>query len=151
MSTESNLKGQLVGNEHVEESKESRLSEIAPTHTGSEVETGSLQSSKKRKPDSASQKTRGDTSGELGNGEVIQVETKCQVKKTKHREAKDDKEESLSPKEEVKKKIKWKKLISSALKSVCIDGLHHFYIPVLIYLNVRKIMHILIYTFRYNI
>lgn len=117
VSTESNLKSQLVGSEHVEESKESRLSEISPMHTGSEVETGSLRSSKKRKPDSASQKTGGDTSGELGNGEVIQVETKCEVKKTKHREDKDDKAVSLSPKDEVEKKIKWKKLISSALKS----------------------------------
>ena len=54
--------------------------------------------------------------GELGNGEVIQVErseeeeTKCQIKKAKQSVTEED----------ANKKIKWKKLIKSALKSLCI-------------------------------
>lgn len=116
MPKESNLKSQLVGHEQEEKSKESQLSETAAANTGSEPLT--LQSGKKRKPDSAIQKTGGDTSGELGNGEVIQGETKCQMKKAKHAVAKDSKAESKSPEAEVKKKIKWKKLITASLKSV---------------------------------
>ncbi|CBI27867.3 unnamed protein product, partial [Vitis vinifera] len=79
---------------------------------------------KKRKLDASDnngdrKKVGGDASGELGNGEVIQVEraeaeeTVLQVKKAKH----DVSKEPSSMKEDTKKKIKWKKLITSALKS----------------------------------
>ncbi|KAF5748454.1 UBP1-associated proteins 1C [Tripterygium wilfordii] len=72
-----------------------------------EVHDGDAPSKKKRKLDAiqrngAAEKSGDDSSGEVGNGEVIQVE-KANI--------------SSSFKEENKKKIKWKKLITSALKS----------------------------------
>ena len=63
----------------------------------------------------------GDMPGELGNGEVIQVErseeeeTKCQIKKAKQSVTEED----------ANKKIKWKKLIKSVLKSVCVITSFH--------------------------
>lgn len=103
-----------------EDVKEPHRPDVALVLDSSEVETKSLSSSKKRKVeesenDGARQKAGGDVTGELGNGEVIQVGmetegTKSQVKKAKQ-------VESIPPKEDGKKKIKWKKLITSALKS----------------------------------
>ncbi|KAM7519662.1 hypothetical protein LguiB_018624 [Lonicera macranthoides] len=124
---ENNQKTELPENENVEESKEPNQSKLDPVPIISEAESGK---SKKRKLDGTEQKARGDSS-ESGNGEVIQVEraevkeeTNHQVKKTKHSVGKEDEAvEPSSLEDESKKKIKWKKLITSALKSVCIQAL----------------------------
>lgn len=87
-----------------------------------EASNGNSQSNKKRKSDktdddSSRKKTKDDFAA-LGNGEVIQGGNTeaggigSQVKQDKV-------SESLPTSEETKKKIKWKKLIKSALKSVC--------------------------------
>lgn len=96
--TENNQKDE---NREVEESKEPQPSKVSETESGK---------SKKRKLD-----------GELDSGEVIQVEkaeteeTKCR-KKGKRSVAKEDEAVGF-PKEDGEKKIKWKKLITSVLKS----------------------------------
>ncbi|XP_043720282.1 UBP1-associated proteins 1C [Telopea speciosissima] len=88
----------------------------------------SLSSKRKRKFDeSESGSARGkhgtDTPGDLNNGEVIQAkisgeEPECQLKKRKASVLpKEDKVDVSGSTEEAKKKIKWKKLITSALKS----------------------------------
>ncbi|CAL5442816.1 unnamed protein product [Camellia sinensis] len=122
VSSESNHKDELPGNLDVEQSNLN----IGPVHNISESGNGSLLSSKKRKNeasknDSNREMAGGDISGELGSGEVIQVEitekqeTKCQVKKAK--QCVTDEEKIVECKEDANKKIKWKKLIKSTLKS----------------------------------
>ncbi|XP_042488474.1 UBP1-associated proteins 1C [Macadamia integrifolia] len=90
---------------------------------------GSLSSKRKKTLDeSESGNARGkhgtDTPGDSNNGEVIQAkipgaEPECQVKKRKASVLpKEDKVENMGDSnKEAKKKIKWKKLITSALKS----------------------------------
>lgn len=78
------------------------------------VENGTSPSKKKRKrgvtEDDTTEKTRGDDPSR-GNGEVIQA-IEAEIKPIK-----DDVRVSKSSKEDSKKKIKWKKLITSILKS----------------------------------
>ncbi|KAK4432855.1 UBP1-associated proteins 1C [Sesamum alatum] len=90
-----------------------------------ESKNNALESNKKRKleaseNDGAQNKTGGDTLAELGNGEVIQTkgaEAKG-LKKAKHNATEEDAElDCAADKDSGKKKIKWKKLITSALKS----------------------------------
>ncbi|KAA8534809.1 hypothetical protein F0562_029749 [Nyssa sinensis] len=118
VSTENTPKDELPVNRDVKEPQAQDQSTIAPRpllikrkYDGSEK-------------DGTRKKIRGDTSGELGNGEVIQVEraeaeeTENLVKKAKQSVSKEDKMvESSSTKEDSKKKIKWKKLITSLLKT----------------------------------
>ncbi|GAV72976.1 zf-LYAR domain-containing protein/zf-met domain-containing protein [Cephalotus follicularis] len=89
---------------------------------------GKLSSKKKRKHDASEKdgtqkKSEGNTSDEVGYGEVIQVgkaeveETMCELKKPKHNVPKEDEVLESNSTKEKKKKIKWFKLITSALKS----------------------------------
>lgn len=124
VSTENISKDESIGDKNVEEAKMQDPPQMATVHDSLETENENLASKKKRKLDASDnngdrKRVGGDASGELGNGEVIQVEraeaeeTVLQVKKTKH----DASKEPSSMKEDTKKKIKWKKLITSALKS----------------------------------
>ncbi|CAK9177117.1 unnamed protein product [Ilex paraguariensis] len=121
---------ETLASKGVDELKEHHLSKVVCAHDSTEEEKRSSPLCKKRKlkaseNDGARQKTGGDASGELDSGEVIQVErvepekTKCQVKKAKHSVAKEDKVVDSSSPNDGKKKIKWKKLITCILKSVC--------------------------------
>lgn len=87
------------------------------------VENGTSPSKKKRKrgvaEDDTTEKTRGDDPSR-GNGEVIQA-IEAEIKPIK-----DDVRVSKSSKEDSKKKIKWKKLITSILKSVCFCAILSF-------------------------
>lgn len=128
-SLESTQKDELMGTMNIEQPKERNPPKDASMHNSSEVENGSLLSSKKRKSeatgnDSNKDVAGGGVSGELGNGEVIQVaravkqKSKHQDKKAKHGATEEHKVvEDSSTKEDAKKEIKWKKLIKSALKS----------------------------------
>lgn len=105
----------------------------------SETTNGNLLSSKKRKNhgyenDGPVKKIAGDSSGEAMNGEVVQVERiKKEEKERSSKKVKlnEQKEEKLSKcvfnntNEEPKSKIKWKKLIKLALKSVSVLYLIH--------------------------
>lgn len=81
-----------------------------------EAENGTSHTKNKRKRDAvdggSTEKTRDDDLSR-GNGEVIQA-TEAEIERIK-----DDIRVSKSLKEDLKKKIKWKKLITSILKSVC--------------------------------
>ncbi|KAL0333736.1 UNVERIFIED_CONTAM: hypothetical protein Sangu_1529800 [Sesamum angustifolium] len=105
-------------------SSENNAKTEAPENKDSE-ENSALESNKKRKleaseNDGAQNKTVGDNPAELGNGEVIQTkgaEAKG-LKKAKHNATEEDAGLDIaSDKDSSKKKIKWKKLITSALKS----------------------------------
>uniref|UniRef100_A0A5B7BB12 U1-type domain-containing protein n=1 Tax=Davidia involucrata TaxID=16924 RepID=A0A5B7BB12_DAVIN len=129
VSTENTTKDELPGNKDSEEPQERDQPKLAPVNNSSKAENGNLPSSKKRKHDASEnngkrKKVEGDTSVELGNGEVIQFEraeaeeTENKVKKAKQSVSKEEKMvESNSTREDSKKKIKWKKLITSVLKN----------------------------------
>lgn len=101
----------------------------------SETENSNLILKRKRKIN----EPENDTLGELGNGEVIQLESAqpeemgSQLKKAKDELSKEDNVVGLEPSSsrDAKKKIKWKKLITSVLKSVCTseksNGHHNVY------------------------
>lgn len=116
-------KDELLDNEHSKEPKLQDPPKADTKHYNSEADKGTSPSKKKRKLDasvngSSKKKTKDDTSGDLGNGEVI------------HGDLGSDKmAEPRSNKEQTKKKIKWKKLITSALKSVCIFNNNLFIFP----------------------
>lgn len=125
ISTEDISKDESIVIKNVEEAKMQDSPQMTTVHDSLKTENENLASKKKRKPVASDnngdkEKVRGDALGELGNGEVIQVEraeaeeTVIQVKKLKHSVP----EEPSCVKEDPKKKIKWKKLITSALKSV---------------------------------
>ncbi|KAI8553412.1 hypothetical protein RHMOL_Rhmol05G0013800 [Rhododendron molle] len=125
-SPESNQKDELPGNINIEPPKGKKLLTVASMHS-SEAENGSVLSSKKRKLEATENDSTRDVSGvavsgEIGNGEVIQVE-RAEKRKSKHEDKKakhvvtEEKVEDSSTKEDAKKKLKWKKLIKSALKS----------------------------------
>ncbi|XP_048335180.1 UBP1-associated proteins 1C isoform X2 [Ziziphus jujuba] len=100
------LKGELLDNKGLEEPKSQDPSNVDAGCNTFEAENGNLPSKKKRKSDegvSSRKKVKNDTLAELGNGEVIQTEA-------------DEMPEPASAGEKFKK-IKWKKLITSALKS----------------------------------
>ncbi|KAL8119984.1 uncharacterized protein LOC141724566 [Apium graveolens] len=110
VSAESNLKDQLVGNQDVVEPKKSDLPEVHLAHNGSKMGTESTiaLSSKKRKHESDIQNV------EVGNDEDG---TECKEKKSKHSVGKGDQVMGTKSSVKVKKNIKWKKLITSALES----------------------------------
>lgn len=125
VSRENSVKDESVGNRNLEEAKMQDPPQTATFQDSKETENENLASKKKRRLDASDnncdrKKVRGDALGELGNGEVIQLEragaeeTVLQVKKRKDNASK----EPNSMKEDRKKKINWKKLITSALKSV---------------------------------
>ncbi|GLT45040.1 hypothetical protein SLA2020_189050 [Shorea laevis] len=129
--TERTQNGELVENSSLEDPKLQNHSKGDPVNIDSEAANGNLQLKKKRKHESSNKdrnKNAGDdTSGETSNGEVIQVqrekikvrESESKLKKAKHDVQKEDKAESGSNKDvkDTKAKLKWKKLITSALKS----------------------------------
>ncbi|KAK1365216.1 UBP1-associated proteins 1C [Heracleum sosnowskyi] len=109
VSAESNLKDQLVGNQDVLEPKKSDLPEVDLAHNGSKTESTIALTSKKRKHETDRQNV------EVGNDEE---DTECKEKKSKQSMGKgDEMMGTKSSAKEVKKNIKWKKLITSALES----------------------------------
>uniref|UniRef100_F6GYD2 U1-type domain-containing protein n=1 Tax=Vitis vinifera TaxID=29760 RepID=F6GYD2_VITVI len=79
VSTENISKDESIGNKNVE-AKMQNPPQMATVHGSLETENENLASKKKRKLDASDnngdrKKVGGDASGELGNGEVIQVET----------------------------------------------------------------------------
>jgi len=115
---------ELLDNEHSKEPKLQDPPKADTEHYNSKADKGTSPSKKKRKldasvNDNSRKKTKNDTSGDLGNGEVIHSE-RALAEETKSQLKNDKVAESRSNKEQTKKKIKWKKLITSALKSVCI-------------------------------
>lgn len=110
---------ELLGNEH---SKEPKLQDSPKAETdisNSEAQKGTSPK-KKRKRDASEndgllKKNNDDTSGDLGNGEVIHEN--AEAKETRSQSKTDELVDSRSEKQQTKKKIKWKKLITSALKS----------------------------------
>ena len=129
VSNENKVNGELLENTYVGESKPLDLPKDSHVQINSEVANGDISSNKKRKLDvsvrDGTDKNSGDdSSDEAGNGEVIQMEvekrdSKRKSKKSKH-DVKEDKAECATTKEDAKKKIKWKKLVKAALKSVCL-------------------------------
>ncbi|XP_057967714.1 UBP1-associated proteins 1C [Malania oleifera] len=129
IANENTPKGELLSSKDVEAPKEQDLTKDGFVEKSSEAENGSLSLKKKRKLDAsendgARKKTGVDTLGSLGNGKAIQIEragakeTDCHVKKAKHGVPKEDKvAESTPDKDGTKRKINWKKLITSVLKS----------------------------------
>lgn len=133
VSTENTSKGEVADNKLNEEPKILYLSKVETEHIDPETVNGNSIPTKKRKLHASECDGRGksgsDTPGEAGNGEVIQAErwnageTERSSKKAKNNVVKEDKVTECLPtgsKEDSAKKIKWKKLIKSALKSVCI-------------------------------
>ncbi|XP_059634793.1 UBP1-associated proteins 1C [Cornus florida] len=128
VSTERTPKDELPGNKDVVEPEKQDQPRAALASNISEAENGSLPLTKKRKHNASEtgapkMKVEG-SSGELGNGEVIQGEraeaakTKYQLKKAKQSVPDEDERlESGSTLEDTKNKIKWKKLITSVLKA----------------------------------
>ena len=124
-SPQSNQNDELAANMGIDQPKGENPPIVTTLHNGCEAGNENSLSSKKRKLEASKNGTKdmagGDMPGELGNGEVIQVEraveveTKCQIKKAKHSVTEED----------AKKKIKWKKLIKSVLKSVRIITYFH--------------------------
>lgn len=124
----------LIENKHGEEQKLQDTPNVDSADTNTEIENGKLPSKRKRKVDASGNdgtgnKTKDGAANEVGNGKS-QVgrksdDVETQLKKAKHNALKDDK--ATSPKKEDKKKnIKWRKLVKSALKSVCIlDHIFH--------------------------
>ncbi|TXG61613.1 hypothetical protein EZV62_012976 [Acer yangbiense] len=125
-STENTSNGKSADNKHVEEPKLQNLPEAETVDDESPTLNGNLPSTKKRKihaSENDGKKTASDTPDEAGAGEVIQVETakaketERSSKKSKHDLLKAEVEGSMNTKEDTKNKIKWKKLITSSLKS----------------------------------
>ncbi|XP_012478714.1 UBP1-associated proteins 1C [Gossypium raimondii] len=120
VSAENNENGELPENKSVGDAKSQDLPEDGQPQINSEATKGDVPSNKKRKLDASvtdgTEKTSvGDSSVEMGNGEVD--DAKGKAKKSKHNVVKEDKVEAASTKEDKKKKIKWKKLIKDTLKS----------------------------------
>lgn len=129
-STETSYKTENQEGKNIGEQNDQKASNVAIKHESSVAENGNVQSGKKRKledaeNDCARKKSELETTTECGNGEVIQVEKpeteeiKGQGKKTKKTKSKDDGPMDSSSKNDDKNNIKWKKLITSTLKSVC--------------------------------
>lgn len=130
-STENNSKNDVPENKELGESRDQNSSKVSPLCDDSGVENNALESNKKRKLEAcengdAHHKTGGDISAELGSGKVIQIkgagkELTKGLKKAKHNATQElAKLDSTADKDSGKKKIQWKKLITTALKSVCI-------------------------------
>ncbi|KAL3830010.1 hypothetical protein ACJIZ3_018812 [Penstemon smallii] len=123
-SAEDNVTTEAPENKESRELKNEDSSKVAPPSC---VENDDSKSNKKRKHASQNNgvlhKTGGDISPGLGNGEVFEIigaetEVTKGLKKAKHSAAKEDaKLDPTSEKDLAKKKIKWKKLITSALQS----------------------------------
>ncbi|KAH6761663.1 zinc ion binding protein [Perilla frutescens var. hirtella] len=126
-SVENNATTIVPENKDLGDSRDLNSSKVAPLCDGSGVENNSLGSNKKRKLEAsengdADHKSGVDASAELGNGKVIQKGAETEVmkgsKKAKLRAQEEHaKLDSTADKDACKKEIKWKRLITSALKS----------------------------------
>uniref|UniRef100_A0A2N9HF31 Uncharacterized protein n=1 Tax=Fagus sylvatica TaxID=28930 RepID=A0A2N9HF31_FAGSY len=119
--TEDTQKAELIDNEHAKKPNLQDPPKSDTDHNKLEADKGTSPSKKKRKLDASAKdgsrkKTKDDTPGDLGNGEVIHGE-KAEADETESQLKNDTLAESNSTKEDKKTKIKWKKLITSALKS----------------------------------
>lgn len=117
-------------------------------HNNSKADGGTPPSKKKRKLDASvndisRKKTKDDNSGELGNGEVIHGK-KAEAEETTTRLKL---AESSSIKEDTGKIIKWKKLITSALKLVCVLKKIALYILFSLVFNLHIIVLICSFTY----
>ncbi|GFY98479.1 alpha/beta-Hydrolases superfamily protein [Actinidia rufa] len=121
---QSNQKDELTGNMGIDQPKDENPPSVSPLHNGSEVGNRNSLSSKKQKLEASKNGTKdmagGDMPGELGNGEMIQSKEQRKRKPS----AKLRKRSSVTE-EDANKKIKWKKLIKSVLKSPCIITSFH--------------------------
>ncbi|XVF88839.1 hypothetical protein PTKIN_Ptkin19aG0083100 [Pterospermum kingtungense] len=128
VSTENKVNGDLLEDKSIGEAKPQDLPKDSHVQINSVGANGDISSNKKRKLDASvtvgvGKISGNDSSDEVGNGEVIQIEaekaedTKRKAKKSKHDIVKEDKAEPATTKEHNKRKIKWKKLIKAALKS----------------------------------
>ncbi|XP_057768211.1 UBP1-associated proteins 1C [Salvia miltiorrhiza] len=126
-SAENNATNIVPENKDLGDSRDINSSKVAPLCDGSGVENNSLDSNKKRKLEAsengdANHKSGVDVSIELGNGKVSQIQgAQTEVTKSSKKAKLSAKEEhtkldSAADKDECKS-IKWKKLITSALKS----------------------------------
>ncbi|KZV18996.1 hypothetical protein F511_27098 [Dorcoceras hygrometricum] len=133
--TEKSAKNEVPESNALKESRDQNSSKATSLHDDLEVETHSLKLDKKRKlgeseVDDAKLKTGIEISAD-GNGEVIQIQqTEAEVtkglKKAKNCLTKEGAIlDSTSEKENLEKKIKWKKLVTSVLKSES-DGVVKF-------------------------
>ncbi|XP_030530074.1 UBP1-associated proteins 1C [Rhodamnia argentea] len=119
---EDDSKSRVVHSEHAEEQKVKSISASNNAHSNSKVENGNSQSNKKRKHDGSEKfdrkkTTRHDNLNDVGDGEVIQAD-KTEMKKSKQvATARENPEDGCHPNEDARKKIKWKKLIKTTLKS----------------------------------
>lgn len=125
-STEQTSNCQATDSNNVEEPEPQNLPKVDIAHEEVRTLNGDLPSSKKRKINACEndgKKTSSPQADEGGAGEVIQVdaaktkEAEKQCKKSKHALPKDS--PSMNTDDSTEKKIKWKKMISSTLKSVC--------------------------------
>ncbi|XP_055824825.1 UBP1-associated proteins 1C [Solanum dulcamara] len=110
VSSDNNQKSEIPENKAGEELKE---------QNSKEAENDNSHSNKKRK-DRESENGGAKRSAELDNGEVIQVEKEQETKQKKAKNERVKQDRSVvdgSNGNDSKKKIKWKKLITSALKS----------------------------------
>lgn len=128
--SENATNGEVPENTQVEEPKGEDMPKRDRASANSETETGKLQS-KKRKldefgSDSTGKKTGSDATDKIGNG-VTQVERakteklESLLKQTKQNGLKDDKVVECGS----KNKMKLKRLIKSALRTVCIFAKYH--------------------------
>lgn len=127
-TTENNAENEVPEKKDLVESRNQNSSKVSPVEDGSTVENNVLESKKKRKLEAcengdAHHENGGDISVKVGNGKVKGAETEVSkgLKKTKHSASQEhEKLDSAVDKDIGKMKIKWKKLITSALKSVSI-------------------------------
>lgn len=119
--SENTSNGEIFGSRDPEKLKMQEECRSMTVQNISETENSNLILKRKRKIN----EPENDTLGELGNGEVIQLESAqpeemgSQLKKAKDELSKEDNVVGLEPSSsrDAKKKIKWKKLITSVLKS----------------------------------
>lgn len=127
-SAENNAANKVAENKDLGDSRDLNSSKVAPLCDGSGVENNSLESNKKRKLEAsengdAYHKSEVNSSAELGNGNDIQIKkaetevTKGSKKAKLSAQEEHAKLDSTADKDVCKKEIKWKKLITSALKS----------------------------------
>ena len=124
LPTEDTQKDELLDKKCTKEPNSQDPPKSDTEHNKSEADKGNSPLKKKRKLDASAKddsrkKTKDDTPGDLGDGEVIHSE-KAEADEIKSQLKNDTLAEPSSTREDTKQKIKWKKLITSALKSVWI-------------------------------
>lgn len=121
LPTEDTQKDEFLDNKCAKEPNAQDPPKSDTEHNKSEADKGTSPLKKKRKLDASAKddsrkKTKDDTPGDLGDGEVIHSE-KAEADEIKSQLKNDTLAEPSFSREDTKRKIKWKKLITSALKS----------------------------------